>query len=409
MRIAFDGTTLRPGRTGVGYYTEHLLQHLAREAEATGDEVVVVSNRRVETAAPLPKSVRIFVDHRCPLRTLWMQVFAPRVLAAIRPDVAHFTNSVVPLASGIPSVTTIHDMSLSLYPQYHPLRRVVLNRPLVGLAARHVDAVITVSRSARRDILELYGLPADRVHVVHEAAAPEFRPIRDPALLAAVRRRYRLPDRFALYVGTIEPRKNLPRLFEAFAARYRRGELQHELVCVGPYGWGSRDLRRRLKRLGISHAVHFTGYVPFSALPALYNLSDIFVFPSLYEGFGLPVIEAMACGVPVITSQNSSLTEVAGGAVEAIDALDTEALGAAIVRLAWEKDRRLELSRRGLERARAFSWERAARETLGVYRAAAQLDKHAPALQPAPVYGGVRVDKLTGPPAAAQDHQPPWR
>src|SRR5262245_1297327 len=370
MRIVFDGTTLCPGRTGVGYYTEHLLRHLAIEADRGGDELIVMSNRPVDTVTPLPSSVRVFVDDDCTLRLLWMQLFAPRSLASLRPDVAHFTNAIVPLASRVPSVVTIHDMSLTLYPTYHPLRRALLNRPLVNLAARRASEVITVSRSARRDILRLYNLPPERVHVVHEAPAPSFQPVIDPEVLARTRQRLRLPDRFILYVGTIEPRKNLPRLFEAFATRHHRGDLPHTLVCVGPYGWGSRDLRSRLDRLGITQVVRFTGYVPHSDLPAIYSLAEMFVFPSLYEGFGLPVVEAMACGAPVITASTSSLAEIAAGSVESVDPLSVDALGDAMARLGRDAERRKELAKRGLDRAREFSWKRAARETLDVYKQA---------------------------------------
>jgi glycosyltransferase involved in cell wall biosynthesis len=299
---------------------------------------------------------------------LWMQMLAPRALRRLRPDVAHFTNGMVPLASPVPTVVTIHDMSLTMYPRYHPARRVVLNRPLVDLAARRADAIITVSQSAKRDIMRVYGLPSDRVHVVHEAAAPSFRQIQDVGALDRVRRQYALPDRFILYVGTIEPRKNLPKLIEGFARRHRSGDLPHRLVCVGPYGWLSRDLEALLDRLDIRQAIQFAGYVPFDDLPSLYSLAEMFVFPSLYEGFGLPVIEAMACGVPVVTGDVAALNEVGGAAVARAPELSAEALGEIMVALARDPGLREDLRRRSLERAQLFSWQRAARETLDVYR-----------------------------------------
>jgi glycosyltransferase involved in cell wall biosynthesis len=366
MRIAFDGTTLRPGRTGVGYYTEHLLHHLA--AQAPGDEFVVVSNRPVDTTRPLPPSVRIAGSSWRVPRMVWMQTLAPRMLRRCEVDLVHFTNGMIPVASGVPTVVTIHDMSLTLYPRYHPARRVLLNRPLVDLAARRADAIITVSQSAKRDIVRLYGLSPERVHVVHEAAAPSFRPVHDSAERERVRRRYGLADRFILYVGTIEPRKNLPNLIEGFARRRKSGDLPHQLVCAGPYGWLSRDIEDRIERLQVEDAVRFTGYLPFDDLPALYSLAEMFVFPSLYEGFGLPVIEAMACGTPVITGHVAALSEVAGGAVEHVDRLDAESLGEAMTSLARSRERRENFSALGLRRAHSFSWERAARETLDVYR-----------------------------------------
>lgn len=366
MRIAFDGTTLTPRRTGVGYYTEHLLHHLAQENP--DDDLVVVSNRPIETTRALPARVRVVSSNTRAPRLVWMQTTAPRLLRRLRADIVHFTNGIMPLACPIPAIVTIHDMSLTLYPAYHPSRRVLLNRPFVDLAARRAAAIITVSESARRDIVGLYRVDPGRVHVVHEAAAPSFRPVRDQNEIGRIRRRYGLADRFILYVGTIEPRKNLPLLLQAFAACRRRGDLTHQLVCVGPYGWMSRNLAERIEDLGDDHALVFPGYVPFEDLPALYSMAEMFVFPSMYEGFGLPVIEAMACGTPVITGRVPALVEIGGGAVEQIDRLDAGSLGAAIVRLAQDQTRREQLSTSGLTRSRSFSWARAARETLDVYR-----------------------------------------
>jgi glycosyltransferase involved in cell wall biosynthesis len=352
MRIAFDGTTLTPGRTGVGYYSEHLLHHLAAQGD---DEVVVLSNRPIETTRPLPPRTLV-APATVPLpRLVWLQAVAPRLLRRLRPDVVHFTNGMMPFASPVPTVVTIHDMSLTMYPRYHPLRRVLLNRPLVDVAARRADAIITVSQSAKRDIMRIYGTDAGRIHVVHEAAAPSFRPVRDASTLERIRRRYGLADRFILYVGTIEPRKNLPKLIAAFAERHKAGDLPHQLVCAGPYGWLSRDIEELIARLEIEDALRFTGYVPFADLPALYSLAEIFVFPSIYEGFGLPVVEAMACGTPVVTGHVAALAEVAGGAVEHVERLETDQLG------------------------EVFSWERAARETLNVYRHALSGEAPAPA------------------------------
>jgi len=372
MRIAFDGTTLRPGRTGVGYYTEHLLQHLARLAAQEDIELVVVSNRPVDTSVPLPSQVQVVVSSWRAPRLVWMQTLAPRLLKQLRPDVVHFTNGMVPIVSRIPTVVTIHDMSLTLHPKYHPPRRVLLNRPLVDLAARRANAIITVSQSAKRDITRLYGLPSEGVHVIHEAAAPWFNRITDRSELERVRKRYQLAERFILYVGTIEPRKNLPKLIEGFARRHKSGDLPHQLVCAGPYGWLSGDIEERIDRLEISGAIRFTGYVPIEDLPGLYNLAEMFVFPSVYEGFGLPVVEAMACGTPVITGHVPALEEVGGSAVERVEHLDADSLGEAMVTLARDGERRRRLAAIGLERARMFSWDRAARETLEVYRLAAQ-------------------------------------
>jgi glycosyltransferase involved in cell wall biosynthesis len=370
MRIAFDGTTLTTGRTGVGYYTEHLLQHLAEAVEASGDELVVISNQQVQTERPLPPHVVVHEHHRFPVRVAWMQGLAARVLDRVGADVVHFTNGMMPVSASTPTVVTVHDMSLRLYPWCHPVRRVIINRPLQLVAIHRADAIVAVSHSTRRDLLRLHGVPPDRVCVVHEAASAAFRPIRDRAALDAVRARLQLPERFVLYVGTVEPRKNLGRLVDAFAEARRRG-IPHHLVCVGPYGWRSHGLCRRIEGLGLTAHVHFLGYQPFDLLPALYNLSEVFAFPSLYEGFGLPVVEAMACGTPVLTSETSSLAEIVADAAVTVDPLDSGALATAITRLAFDADLRAQLSAAGLARATAFSWSQAARDMLQVYRLAA--------------------------------------
>ena len=366
MHIAFDGTTIRPGRTGVGYYSEHLLRHLVSRADS--DAITVISNRPIDTAISLPPSVRTHVSAGWAPRLVWMQAHAPRLLRRLQADVVHFTNGMAPMALSVPTVVTIHDMSLTMYPRFHPPRRVALNRPFVSVAARRADAIITVSETARRDIVRLFGIDERRVHVVHEAAAPAFRPVRDAAVLHDVRERYGLADRFVLYVGTIEPRKNLPLLLEAFARRRRAGDLPHQLVCVGPYGWLSRDVDNQIDRLGVRDAVRFTGYVPFADLPSFYSLAEMFVFPSVYEGFGLPAIEAMACGCPVVVGAAAALAEVGGDAVHRVDPLSADSLGDVLVSLARDRDRRKAMSQRGLRRAEMFSWDRTAAETLDVYR-----------------------------------------
>jgi glycosyltransferase involved in cell wall biosynthesis len=410
MRIVFDGTTLRPRRTGVGYYTEHLLWHLAQEA-AQDEELVVVSNRPIDTTRPLPARVRVAQARWRMPQMVWMQMLAPRLLRELRPDVAHFTNGMLPLGSSTPSVVTIHDMSLTLFPKFHPPRRVLLNRPLVDIAARRAAAIITVSESAKRDIVRLCELSPDRVHVVHEAAAPSFQPVSDPADLDRVRRRYALDGRIILYVGTVEPRKNLVTLIDAFARRRHAGDLSHRLVCVGPYGWLSRDIQSRIERLNVADAITFTDYVPFADLPALYTLAEFFVFPSVYEGFGLPVVEAMACGLPVITGPTSSLREIAGGAIVHVDPLDADSLGAAMVALAANRERREHLSECGIARARLYSWRRAARETLEVYRQAARQAAGAGVASRGsamPPFADVAVKPATPAQAAVGEPRQPW-
>ena len=367
MRIAFDGTTLTPDKTGIGYYTEHLLSHLV--AEFTEDEWIVISNQPLSLSDPLPTDRRLDARGRIPWRIPWIQLTAPRLLRQLGPDVAHFTNSICPLRSAVPTVLTIHDMSLELFPHLHPRRR-RLTRWLVRRCARRAQAVIAVSESRRRNICAILGVPSRQVVVVREAAAPAFRPINDRETLRQVRSRYNLPGRFLLHVGTIEPRNNLVSLVQAFARVLEGENSELGLVLAGKWGWGIRQVREKIQTLGLRSLVRLPGYVEFADLPALYSLAVATLYPSLHEGFGLPVVEAMACGSPVITSANSSLIEVAGEAALMLDGPDPTAIAEALRRLLDSQDLREELAGRSIEHARHFSWSRAAAETRQVYEQA---------------------------------------
>ena len=364
MRIAFDETTLTPNRTGIGYYSEHLLSHLA--AEFTEDEWVVISNQPLALSDPLPLHRRLDAEGKIPWRIPWIQLTAPRLLQQVDPDVAHFTNSICPLRSPVPTVLTIHDMSLELFPHLHPRRR-RLTRWLVRRCARRAQAVIAVSESGRRNICAILGVSSRQVVVVREAAALAFRPIDDRETLQQVRSRYHLPERFLLHVGTIEPRKNLVNLVQAFSRVRDSGHLDLSLVLVGKWGWGIQQVQETIETLGLRSLVRLPGYIEFGDLPALYSLAVATIYPSLHEGFGLPVVEAMACGSPVITSANSSLIEVAGDAALMLDGPNPSAIATALRRLLNSRDLREELAGRSLQNVRRFSWSRAAAETHQVY------------------------------------------
>ncbi len=367
MRIAFDASCLRAPQTGVGFYAEHLLRHLAARPDEC--ELILISNRTPETSAPLPATVRVAEGRRFRFRSVWLQTHVPRLLRETQPDLAHFTNAAAPLRKRFPTVATIHDMSLTLFPQFHPARR-RLTRPLVYRTALTANRIIAVSQSARRDISRLTGVSESKIDVVYEAAAPEFRRVEDATARAAIRRKYGLDFPFVLFVGTLEPRKNLPALVAAFSRLKTQGDHDHRLVLAGSPGWGRRQLRRQVRKLAAKDHVLEIGYVPYADLPGLYSLAEAFVFPSLHEGFGLPILEAMSCGTPVVASNVSSMEEIAGGAVESVDPLDPDSIRAGLKRVLESPQRRAELSHLGIRRSREFSWERAAAETLDVYRSA---------------------------------------
>jgi glycosyltransferase involved in cell wall biosynthesis len=282
-------------------------------------------------------------------------------------ELFHATEHLLPPLGDLPTVLTVHDMIFKLFPEHQkPLNYRYLNATM-PLYCRRAGAIITVSEASKRDIVEHYGLPPDKVTVIYEAAAPEFRPA--PAdLLDEARRRYGLPPEYLIHVGTIEPRKNLTRLVEALQ-RLRDGGLAVPLVVIGGKGWLYDDFFRRLETLAVRDSVILPGYVPGPDLPLLYGAARAAVMSSVYEGFGLPVLEAMACGTPVVSSETSALPEMGGDAARYFDPYDVEAMAEAI-RVVWTgDDLRAEMGRRGIEQAARFSWQRAASETMAVYRA----------------------------------------
>lgn len=364
FKIGIDGTPLLGNRSGVGNYTARLLA--AMVAARPEWEYLLYSNRPLGGLEASLERVRQVEGYLPRSRWLWMQTVLPGLVARTQPALCHFTNALAPVMQPSPFVLTIHDASLFLYSQYHPRARLATIRLILPTITRRAAAVITVSDHARRELVRVLGLPAGKVHVVHEAAPAAFQPVTDGATLAALRQKYRLPEHFLLYVGTLEPRKNLGRLVRALK-RIRQAGFPHHLVMVGERGWMMEGFEREIEQLGLADVVHLTGFVPTEDLPGLFSLATLFTFPSLYEGFGLPPLEAMACGTPVLSSNNSSLEEVCGDAAYLIDPHDEEALTEGLRLLLSDPERRADLARRGLERTRHFSWERAAEETVAIY------------------------------------------
>ncbi len=285
-------------------------------------------------------------------------------------DLFHATEHLLLPLRSIPTVLTVHDLIFRHLPAHHkPLNRWYLNLTM-PLYCRRATHVIAISEHTKRDLIAAYGLAPGRITVVYEAAAPRFRP-QPPEAVAAARARYGLPDRYVLFVGTIEPRKNLSRLLAAFEVVRAEG-LTDGLVVAGRRGWLYGDFFARLEESSARDAVVFPGYVPDEDLPALYAGAQALVLPSVYEGFGLPVLEAMACGTPVAASNAASIPEVGGDAALYFDPLDVEAITVNLRSLLSDSDLQGEMRKRGVLRAAEFSWERAAAETEAVYDAVAE-------------------------------------
>jgi glycosyltransferase involved in cell wall biosynthesis len=279
-------------------------------------------------------------------------------------DLFHATEHLLMPLRGVPTVLTVHDLIFHLYPKHHKRLNYHYLKATMPIYCRRASAIITISESSKRDIVRCYGVPEEKITVVHEAAAPNFRPA-PPRDIAAVRHRYGLPESYVLHVGTIEPRKNLIRLSSAI--RILRQDLPHlSLVVVGSKGWLYEGFFRHLEELSPGTVI-LVGHVPDEDLPALYSGATLCAVPSLYEGFGLPILEAMACRTPVVCSDSSSLPEVGGQAAAYFEPTDTEEMAAVMRDVLADSERRDQMTRLGAIQAERFSWKRAAAETNAVY------------------------------------------
>ncbi len=368
MRVTLDVSPAVNGKAGLGRYAVSLAQAVA--AQHPGDVHLFANLTRAarwpDDLAALPRtSVRAgYKPWRMAVLAAQVSHFGwDRLLP--RPDVFHATEHLLMPLHGVPTVLTVHDLIFRLFPQHHKRLNYWYLNAAMPLYVRRADAIITVSEATRRDLMREYGTPGDKITVVHEAAAPHFAP-QPPERVAAVRAAYGLPERYLLTVGTIEPRKNLARLVEALSV-LRRDDPALRLVVVGAEGWLTEGFHAAIENFGQQDAVIRPGYVPDADLPALYAGAAVGVLASLYEGFGLPVLEAMACGVPVACSCTSSVGEIAGGAALTFDPELVEDMVGALRRALGDESLRADLRAKGLARAAQFSWERAARQTWAVY------------------------------------------
>lgn len=355
---------------GISNYIQQLLYHLA-DVDQDNRYSVFLGDRRFSGDERLRLQISRLPTEHPEVRILWEQIIQPAVLVSQQIDLLHAPAFVVPLLSVCPTVVTIHDLSFIHFPEaFRPWKRLYLSR-FTAWSVRKAQRVIAVSESTRQDVISCFGLPAGQVEVVHNGVDGRFRPLPE-ADVESFRLRRGLPGRFILFIGTLEPRKNLETLLRAFAlllAKYRNspGDLPR-LIIGGAKGWYYERVFATVEELELTRYVIFPGYITQEELPWWYGAATLFVYPSYYEGFGLPVLEAMRCGTPVITSNASALAEVAGEAGLLVEPMDAEGLAEAIYRLLQDGTSSAQLRQLGLDRSARFSWERTARETASVYR-----------------------------------------
>ena len=350
---------------GIHQYIYHLLRYLGQAGDGLR-YTVLLGEGALSPDVTLTLLRSRWPTSRAAVRVVWEQLAQPWALRKIGADLVHGPVFIGPLLASCPVVVTIHDLSFIRFPEmFRPANRLYLTM-LTRLSARRARRLIAVSAHAAAESTRLLGVPSERIDVVYHGVDPVFRPLPDDEV-AAFRQRRGLPERFVLCVGTLEPRKNLVRLVEAFA-RARDGRVG--LVLAGGKGWLYDELFARVKALGLTGEVIFPGYVMNEELPLWYNAATALAYPSLYEGFGLPVLEAQACGTPVLTSNVSSLPEAAGDAAVMVDPYDVEALAAGLDRLLADEPLRHELRSAGLAHASQFTWSHTAQETARVYHRA---------------------------------------
>ena len=281
-------------------------------------------------------------------------------------DVFHSQFSVPPFLRGR-SILTVFDLAFERFPQFFSRKVLLRMKVLMPWSCRRAHHIITISESSKRDIVELYRVEPERVTVTYPGASENCQQMEPGQAQARLRQAYGIESPFVLYVGNLEPRKNLSRLLEAFAQLKRKDRIAHKLVIVGQKAWLYDEIFETLRTNSLEQQVILTGYVPSADLPVFYNAASLMIYPSLFEGFGLPVIEAMACGTPVITSYGSSLEEIASGAAVLIDPYSISSIAAAIEKVANSSDIQRDLRKAGLVRAAGFSFRKMAEQTRAVY------------------------------------------
>ncbi len=352
-------------RAGVHQYIYQLLRHLGQIDDGLR-YTVLLGEGELPPDVSLSSLRSRWPTSRVPVRVLWEHLAQPWVLQRIKADLVHGPVFIAPLISACPTVITIHDLSFIRLPHlFRPANRLYLT-VMTRLSARRARRLIAVSAHAASESVHLLGVPMERIDVITHGVDPAFRPLPKHEV-EAFRQQRGLPERFVLCVGTLEPRKNHTRLVEALARIY---DGESKLVLVGGKGWLYDKLFARVEALGLSDAVVFPGYVTNEELPLWYNAATAFAYPSLYEGFGMPILEAQACGTPVMTSNVPPLPEAAGDAALMADPYDVEALATNLDRLLTDRSLRSELRERGLAHARQFTWMRTAQETARAYRRA---------------------------------------
>lgn len=365
MIVGIDARPTQGSFTGDATYWRGLITGLSK-IESDNEYILYFYNRLQAPGEPLSSNMQ----HRI-LRGLnwrvWSACSFPKALKRDNAKVAHVQYSIPPFAP-CPVITSIHDVSFKRHPEFFsPKDRFILDMG-VRFAKRRAARILALTKYTKSEICELYSIDESRVDIVYPGVDSLFRQCGREESLELAKQKYHINDPYILTLGVIQPRKNLSRLLEGFAILKQNRNIRHKLVIVGKYGWMEENLTCKIDSLKLNGEVLLTGYAPYDDLPYLYSGADLFVYPSVYEGFGLPPLEAMRCGTPVITGDRSSLPEVVGDAGIMVDPYKPEAFADAISRVLADESLRMEMARKGLDQSQKFTWETTARQVDAIYR-----------------------------------------
>ncbi len=355
---------------GIGVYTHQIVKNLGRMDNENNYHLIHylknnqdIYSQNSEIIIPKNRFVRGWGSYM-----FWRHFTLPRGLKKYNLDVVHDPYELGPFTFSQPfrKVITVHDLTPLLFPNLFKRGDVMLHRLLLKKTISKADKIITVSYNSQKDIMEYLHVPEEDIEVIYNGKGENFRQLKSKQV-AEFREKYRLPSNFILSVGGLHPIKNIPRLLEAYSLA-RKGGLEHKLVMVGGAVDRAEEIFQIITNLGLEDHVIFTGVVSDEDLVGLYNAADLFLYPCIYAGFGLPPLEAMACGTPVITSCSSSLPEIVGDAAKLVNPYDPKKLASAINRIITNDETRKTLIKKGLKRSERFNWKKTAWETLKVYK-----------------------------------------
>lgn len=362
MKIGVDARPLSYQLTGIGVYLKHLLDEIQKIDHQ--NDYYLISNGPIDYDLNNPRWSKVSgrLDRKL-LSTVWMQLNVPLIAVRRKLDLFWGSRHHLPLllSPGIRTVVTVHDIVNRLYPGTMALPNLLVERSLMKLSLKRSDAIIADSRSTAADIEDKLGISVDKIDTIH-LGTPVFP--REPK--RGLEQRNSIPSKYFLFVGTLDPRKNFERIFKAFELLRPLSQGLH-LVIIGAEGWKNKNFLKMIRTHPLKDHIHMTGYLPRDRLVSYYKNAICVMFPSLYEGFGLPILEAMSCGTPVITSDTASMPEIAGDAALLVDPYDTGSIAEAMNKLLRDDRFRKRLISMGFQRAKEFSWKRCAEETLRVF------------------------------------------